>query len=318
MLFCGLSDCLFAQQTPPQLPPPRLERPGGNRNLDEDGIRGNRTQSGGTTGASRNRDNDNPKFDELLGAKDLSRFRGYDGEEIGAGWKIDGKNLHFDGSGGGDIITKDEYDDFELQFEYKISEGGNSGVMFRVSLGDANADMSGPEFQILDDEKHAEGTNPLTEAGGLYGMYAPNNKKPRAAGTWNEVRMIVDGNLVTHYLNGVKVVEAEIGSQIWKNRLKDSKFKDWEKYATNSKGHIAFQDHGDEVWYRNIRVKSLSEDTNSLSNRSLGSEPRSGVRPAPIQGSTGNPARRRPRFYIEGVDADPQKGKDKDVDKKDK
>ena len=328
MVLSGLGEAILAQQVPPPLPPPEVSRPGGNPGGDTaKGGRGgpppgiNDRNSGrrrpSIRGAESGIDGAKPKFEDLLAEKDLSRFRGYKDEEIGDGWEINGKYLHFDGStGSGDIITVDEYDNFELQFDFKVSEGGNSGVMFRVSLGDDQPYMSGPEYQVLDDENHSDGKNELTSAGSLYGMYAPQEKKPRAAGTWNDARIIVNGNQVTHYLNGVKVVEAEIGSDDWNERLAESKFKDWEKYAKNSKGHIAFQDHGDEVWFRNIRIKRLTEEVVARNDRDTQSDAPSDARgarggPPPEMAAPGLTSR-KPRFYAEGS------GLKKDDDKDDK
>jgi len=313
MLQFNLADALFAQRTPPRLPPPKLERPGGDRNQDDD----DGEAFGGNSRSDSRRDKANSKFDELLADKDLSNFRGYEEEKIGEGWKIDGKYLHFDGSSIGDIITKKEYDNFELQFDYRVSEGGDSGVLYRVSLGDEKPYKSGPEFQVLDDENHADGKNQKTSAGSLHAMYAPENKKTRAAGSWNSVRIIVDGNSIQHYLNSIKVVEAEIGSDDWNERLAESKFKDWERFGKNSKGHIAFQENGDEIWYRNIRVKEMTDETTASNERSeKGSPP-------PAIGRSGRPSyrtppasnRRHPRFYKEtkdlGGDEDKSKGKGK-------
>ena len=198
------------------------------------------------------------KFVELLGEKDLSHFRGYQDATIGSGWSIDGKHLVFDGSGKGDIMTNNTYEDFELQLEWKVSEGGNSGIMFRVTTGDAQPYMSGPEFQILDDTTHADGKSELTSAGSLYGMYPAEGKKLRAVGSWNKSRIVSKGNSITHYLNGTKVVEAKIGDAEWNEKLAESKFKDWEKFAQATTGHICLQNHGDPVRFRNIRIKKLS------------------------------------------------------------
>jgi hypothetical protein len=199
------------------------------------------------------------KFVEPLTNRDLEQFRGYVSEEIGPGWSIEGKHLVYAGSLGDDIMTKETYEDFELQVEWQIQEGGNSGIMFRVTTGDEAPYMSGPEFQILDDEADSDGSSELNSAGALYGLYPAAGKKLRGAGKWNKSRIIVEGNKITHHLNGTKVVEAEIGSDDWNKRLAESKFKDWEKFAKASSGHICFQDHGDPVRFRNIRIKSLGE-----------------------------------------------------------
>lgn len=197
---------------------------------------------------------------DFLENNDLSMFRGYQTEEIPSGWSVEDKTLIFNGVGSGDIITKDTFQDFELQVEWNVSEGGNSGIMFRVGLGDSAPYLTGPEFQILDDAKHADKASELTAAGALYGLYPAERKKVRDAGKWNSSRIVVEGNKVTHYLNDSRVVVAEIGSDDWNQRLAKSKFKDWEKFATLESGHIAFQNHGDPVKFRRIRIKT-SEST---------------------------------------------------------
>ena len=226
-------------------------KPDGDRDGLSDGF------TGGTTGKAR--------FVDLLDSRDLRQFRGYKSEEIGEGWSLDGRDLYFDGSGGGDLITRQTYGDFDLQVEWKVAVGANSGIMWRVSLGDNAPYMSGPEYQILDDNEHADGANELTSAGSLYGMFPAKdrdgNKTLREVGTWNKTRITVVGNRVTYYLNLKKVLETEIGSPEWNEQLGKSKFKDWDKFAKNRGGHIAFQDHGNEVWFRNIRIKRLDNGT---------------------------------------------------------
>ncbi|MEM7453832.1 MAG: DUF1080 domain-containing protein [Planctomycetota bacterium] len=199
----------------------------------------------------------------LFDGSSLDHFRGYHNEEIGAGWSIEEGMLKFDGSGGGDIITREQFGNFELTFEWMVTEGANSGVMYRVSTGDGAPYFSGAEYQILDDDQHRDGGNVLTSAGSLYAMYAPENKTLQPVGEWNEAKIVLNGATVEHWLNGVKVVEAELGSEDWNTRLAASKFKDWEKFARNESGHIAFQDHGDTVFYRNIVVRPIVEENDS-------------------------------------------------------
>ncbi len=187
----------------------------------------------------------------------LNSFRGYSEEAIGSGWKIENGVLHLDGTKSGDIITKQQFGDFELEFEWKISEGGNSGVMYRVSLGDKKPYLTGPEYQVLDDDKHKDGKIESHRSGSLYALYAPENKTLKPVGQWNTSKIVLKGNHVEHWLNEQKVVEAELGSDDWNARVADSKFKDWEKFGKNRRGHICFQDHGNPVWFRNIRIKSL-------------------------------------------------------------
>jgi hypothetical protein len=187
----------------------------------------------------------------------LDSFRGYGVEEIGSGWGMDSGVLHLDGTKSGDIMTKQEFGDFELEFDWKISEAGNSGVMYRVSLGDKKAYFSGPEYQILDDDKHKDGKLESHRSGSLYALYVPKNKTLKPVGEWNKTKIVLKGNSVEHWLNGKKVVEAELGSDDWNEKVAASKFQKWKKFGKNKKGHICFQDHGDPVWYRNIKIKSM-------------------------------------------------------------
>ena len=220
------------------------------------------TNSDQETGARESEEADSDDgWTFLFDGTSLDAFRGYAHEKIGAGWKIEDGALVFDGkSGGGDIITRDRFADFELRFEWKISPGGNSGVMYRVSLGDPATYFSGPEYQILDDSAHHDGRNSATSAAALYGLYVPQNKRLQPVGEWNTARIVVDGNRVEHWLNGEKVVQAEIGSKDWNRRVEASKFKAWNKFGKNRQGHIAFQDHGNRVSYRNIRIRKIQHD----------------------------------------------------------
>mgnify|MGYP002078311930 CR=1 FL=1 len=201
-----------------------------------------------------------PSVDDYLTLFDgssLDHWRGYRQERIGRGWKIEEGVLHFDGSGGGDIVTRDEFSDFELIFSWKVAEGANSGVMYRVSLGDQAPYLTGPEYQILDDQKHADGRNPMTSAASLYGLYAPENKVLKPVGEWNEAKIRVEGNRIEHWLNGEKVVDCEIGSDDWNHRVANSKFAQWDRFATNRSGHICLQDHGDRIWFRDIKIRVI-------------------------------------------------------------
>ena len=198
-------------------------------------------------------------FEVLFDGSSMDQWRGYKQEEIGKGWKIDGDALMFDGSGGGDICTRDEYGDFEFVFQWKVSEGANSGIMYRVTMGDGAPYLSGPEYQILDDARHRDGQSELTSAAALYGLYKCENKKLAEVGQWNSGKIVQRGNTIEHWLNGEKVVEVEIGSDDWKERVGNSKFKDWAKFGKSSTGRIALQDHGDKVWFKDIKIRRLEK-----------------------------------------------------------
>ena len=195
----------------------------------------------------------------LLKGDSLEQFQGYKNEKVGAGWKLKGGVLTFDGSGGGDIVTRESFDNFELTFDWKVNRGANSGVMYRVSMGDGAPYLSGPEFQILDDANHNDGRNEKTSAGSLYALYKPSGQQLKPVGQWNTAKIVLNGNHVEHWLNGKKVVDAEIGGDDWNERVAASKFRNWEKFGKNKSGRICFQDHGDEVAFRNIHVKRLGK-----------------------------------------------------------
>jgi hypothetical protein len=157
----------------------------------------------------------------------------------------------------GDIVTADQYANFELALEWRVAEGGNSGIFYRVSEDSDYPWRSGPEMQVLDDARHPDGRSPLTSAGALYGIYPAPRGVVRPAGEWNAVRIVVNGRHVEHWLNGMKVVEAELGSPDWEARVRESKFAKMPRYGRNQSGHIGLQDHGDRVAYRNIKIRVL-------------------------------------------------------------
>lgn len=184
-------------------------------------------------------------------------WRGFRQQAVPAGWQaVDGALTRV--GEGGDLITVDQYDSFELALDWKVAEGGNSGIMFRVSEAAEETYHTGPEFQVLDNARHADGKDPLTSAGSCYGLYAPVKDVTRPAGSWNTTRLVVNGNVVEHWLNDVRVVRYELLSPDWAKRVAGSKFNEWPKYGRIPRGHIALQDHGDRVSYRNIRLRTLN------------------------------------------------------------
>jgi cytochrome c len=160
---------------------------------------------------------------------------------------------------GGDIATDDEFANFELKLEWRVGPAGNSGIFYRVSEAPPNRYVweTGPEMQVLDNAEHADGRSPLTSAGSNYALYAPPKDVTRAVGLFNEARIVVMGSHVEHWLNGEKLVEYELGSPDWESLVKGSKFASMPRYGREKTGHIALQDHGDKVWFRNIKVRPL-------------------------------------------------------------
>jgi type 1 glutamine amidotransferase len=195
----------------------------------------------------------------LFDGKSSNSFRGYKQEKFPSeGWVVEDGALHRRaGKEAGDIVMAEQYSNFELAFQWKVAKGSNSGVMYRVTEDHQNPWETGPEYQILDDQVHQDGKNPKTSAASCYGLYAPQGKQLKPVGEWNDGKIVVRGNHVEHWLNGAKVVEYELGSPEWKALVAACKFKDMPDYGTRSTGSIDFQDHGDEVWYRGIKVRRV-------------------------------------------------------------
>ena len=192
----------------------------------------------------------------LFDGRSLEAWRGFKKDSVPAGWQVVDGALTRVGEAG-DLITRDQFGDFELTLEWKVAEGGNSGIMYRVTeTADATYE-TGPEMQVLDDARHKDGESRLTAAGSAYGLYAAPAGIVKPAGQWNAVRIVVRGSHVEHWLNGTKVVEYELGSPDWEARVRNSKFKQWPGYGRAASGHIALQDHGDRVAYRDIKVRTL-------------------------------------------------------------
>lgn len=183
------------------------------------------------------------------------------------GWKIEEGTLSMepdtnDHSSGGDIITIDQYNNFELSLEFKIPEGANSGIKYFVvdSYPGHEGDFLGLEYQILDDERHPDaknGRNGNRKVASLYDLI-PAEDKRMTIGEWNQARIVANENRVEHWLNGNKVVEFVRGSDEYKALVAESKYKDLENFGQSQKGHILLQGHGDTVHFRNIKIRNLS------------------------------------------------------------
>jgi hypothetical protein len=166
---------------------------------------------------------------------------------------------------GGDIITAGEYGNFELALDWKLTAGGNSGLKYLIVEPPDSKGRSGVgyEMQILDDERHPDakaGVNGNRTAGGLYDLIAPSTHAARPIGEWNEARLIVKGRHVEHWLNGQRIVQFEIGSPEMKALIAKSKYKDIQGFGDATRGHILLQDHGDEVSFRNLKIRDLPSD----------------------------------------------------------
>lgn len=198
-------------------------------------------------------------FRVLFDGSGLSMFRGYNLPTLPPGWEVkDGAIYHVPGvAGSADLQTKEQFGDFELRFQFKVAEGANSGVIYRNRENEPASYMTGVEFQILDNVGGLGGDNPFTQAGAAYALVAPTSDATRPVGDWNDARIIAKGTKVEHWINGVKIVEYDTSTDLWQALVENSKFSGWNSFGTFTKGHIAFQAHGHEVAYRNIRIKEL-------------------------------------------------------------
>ena len=193
----------------------------------------------------------------LFDGRTTDGWRGYHMDSMPSGWKVVEAALTRVGEGG-DIMTREQFANFELMLEWKIAPGGNSGIIYRVTEEYDYSYKSGPEMQVLDDAAHEDAQSRLTAAGSNYALYPAPAGVVKPAGEWNLVRLVVNRNHVEHWLNGQKVVEYELMSPDWETRVKQSKFVEWPNYGRATQGHIALQDHGDQVAYRNIKIQVLN------------------------------------------------------------
>jgi len=198
-------------------------------------------------------------------SKGWHKYKG--GSIESAAWVAD-STLHFDAAkaaqdkSGADIVTDDEFGNFDLKLEVKIDTGGNSGVMFLVQEGTDSAKyyntyFTGPEMQVLDNAKHPDSKIHKHRAGDLYDLIASSKESAKPALEWNEYEIKIDSAKLNMYVNGTNVVSTTLWDDKWKKLVARSKFKQWSEFATAKKGRFALQDHGHNVWFRNIKIKKL-------------------------------------------------------------
>lgn len=194
----------------------------------------------------------------LFDGQSLKGWRGYKTEAVGPMWKVEDGAIILRGEKSGDLMTTEQFGDFELSFDWKISAAGNSGVIYRIGLGDAASYRTGPEYQVLDNQKADDNKKANHLAGSLYDIGpAPDKDYTKPVGEWNQGKIVVKGWHVEHWLNGHKVANIDLASPAGKTALQESKFKTWEKFATLPRGHIALQEHGHVVSYRSIKIREL-------------------------------------------------------------
>lgn len=200
----------------------------------------------------------------LFDGSTLDGWRGFARDSVPDGWTVDNGAIHFtgqvsrqDGAPPLTLITSEQYADFELRIEWKISPDGNSGIMYRVSETEDLPYETGPEYQILDNATLGDDDPAVNQTGAIFGLYAPSEDVTNPVGAYNESRIVARGSHVEHWLNGTKLLEVEIGSDTWNERVGGTKFANWSRFAEPDSGHIALQDHGYPVWYRDVKIRRL-------------------------------------------------------------
>lgn len=217
------------------------------------------------TQAMKNSQNQN-EWQDLFDGQNLDQWKAYNSDTI-TQWKVEDGAIVFtpaqgEREGSENLITKETFRNFELSLEWKISKNGNSGIMWGVQEDEKFNEpyMTGPEIQILDNQGHPDAKNgPIRQAGALYDLSEPSQDVTKPAGEWNKmtIRINYDENRGVVKLNGQQINEFPLEGDQWNKLVQNSKFKDWEDFGKYKTGHIALQDHGDKVWYRNIRIKEL-------------------------------------------------------------
>ena len=204
----------------------------------------------------------------LFDGQSLNGWHSYGKPAPGAAWNIDSSAIHlsvntnkgYQSEGGGDLVSADEYGNFDLKLEWKISKNGNSGIVFLIHEDTTlykETWKTGLEMQVLDNDGHSDGKIPKHRAGNLYDLIAASPENVKPVGEWNQVEIVANNGKLDLSLNGTVVVSTTMWDDNWKKMVAASKFGPMPNWGTFKKGHIALQDHGNEVWYRNIMIKKL-------------------------------------------------------------
>jgi hypothetical protein len=199
----------------------------------------------------------------LFDGKTTKGWHSYGKTVAGDAWKVEDGSIHLDAGKGlsaGDIVTDESFDDFDLKLEWKISKNGNSGIIFYIQDEPKKYDYiwyTGPEMQVLDNDGHSDGKIIKHRAGNLYDLIEGKEGVVKAVGEWNQVEIISNKGKLDLLLNGVTVVSTKVGDDNWRSLIAGSKFKTKPDFGKIFSGHIGLQDHGNEVWFRDIKIKKL-------------------------------------------------------------
>jgi len=198
----------------------------------------------------------------LFNGNDFSGWHGYNLEGVPDFWILEDQAMTMTTTGGGesqDIITNNVYDNFALSFEYRLTEGANSGIIYHVKEDSMYKFPyeTGAEYQIIDEEGWPGELEDWQISGANYAMHPPATRPYKPVGEWNHALLVVNGNKVTHILNGEVLVEFEKYSDEWKKLRDSGKWNDFPDYGKFDEGHISLQNHGTKVWFRNVKIKEL-------------------------------------------------------------
>ena len=214
--------------------------------------------------STRSQTSSSKGFTKLFDGKTTTGWHTYGQSTVGSHWKVQDGALYLDpktpGDGGGDLVTDKEYTNYHLKLDWKVAPGSNSGVIFFVHEDKAKYGATystGLEMQVIDNDGHDDGKIQKHRAGDLYDIIKSSSEPVKPVGEWNTAEIITKNGSLELKLNGVTVVTTTLWDANWATLLKQSKFADWEGFATYKTGKIALQDHGDGVWYRNILIKEL-------------------------------------------------------------
>jgi 3-keto-disaccharide hydrolase len=193
----------------------------------------------------------------LFDGTTTNAWRGYKTDVVPAGWRVDAGTLT-KSTGTGDLVTREQFGDFELSLDWMIGPGGNAGIFYRATEEYDHIYWSGPEYQLLDDAKAPDGRSRLTSAGADYGLYPAPEGFLKPAGEWNSTRIVAKGAHVEHWLNGQQLLAYDFWSPDWEAKVKASKFGAWPNYGRARRGYIGIQgDHNGVLTLRNIRIREL-------------------------------------------------------------
>jgi hypothetical protein len=198
----------------------------------------------------------------LFDGKTMTGWRTFK-DKPGNSWEVVNGEMHCKGSvtdksdKRADLITYKEFDNFELSIDWKIAKAGNSGILYHVTDAEDVPYLTGPEYQLIDDEGFPEKLEEWQKTGADYAMYTTTSRPVKPVGQYNNTKIIFNNGHVEHWLNGVKIVEFEAWTDDWNKRKANGKWKNASNYGKFKKGYICLQDHGSEIWFKNIKIKSL-------------------------------------------------------------